>query len=43
MEQAHVIGELYWRVGDACAQLTNQDDRLARIEETRIQLRNGFD
>lgn len=43
MEQAHVIGELYWRVGDAYAQLTNQDDRLARVEETRIQLRNGFD
>ncbi|MGW3421586.1 hypothetical protein [Streptomyces phaeochromogenes] len=43
MEQAHGIGELYWRIGDAYAQLTNHADRLTRIEETRIQLRNGFD
>ncbi|MBQ0850225.1 hypothetical protein J8N05_18690 [Streptomyces sp. BH-SS-21] len=43
MEQAHVIGELYWRVGDAYVQLTDHAARLTRIEETRVQLRDGFD
>ncbi|MFH8491166.1 Sir2 family NAD-dependent protein deacetylase [Streptomyces longisporoflavus] len=43
MEQAHVTGELYWRVGDVYAQLPHADDRLARIEELRTQLRDAFD
>lgn len=43
MEQAHVTGELYWRVGDVYAQLPDAGDRLARIEELRTQLRDVFD
>ncbi|MEW2574006.1 hypothetical protein [Streptomyces sp. NPDC047070] len=43
MEQAHVIGELYWRVGDAYGQLADHAARLPRIEETRVQLRVAFD
>ncbi|MFE9098063.1 hypothetical protein [Streptomyces sp. NPDC007264] len=43
MEQAHVTGELYWKVGDAYFQLTDQDDQMARIEELRTQLRTAFD
>ncbi|MFE3328841.1 hypothetical protein [Streptomyces sp. NPDC059176] len=43
MEQAHVTGELYWRVGDVYVQLTDQADRLERIEELRTQLRDAFD
>ncbi|MER5258193.1 MULTISPECIES: hypothetical protein [unclassified Streptomyces] len=43
MEQAHVTGELYWRVGDAYVQLADQAARLTRIEELRTQLRDVFD
>lgn len=43
MEQAHVTGELYWRVGDAYVQLVDRAARLTRIEELRTQLRNVFD
>ncbi|WP_432197642.1 hypothetical protein [Streptomyces sp. bgisy027] len=38
-----MTGELYWRVGDAYVQLTDQADRLERIEELRTQLRDAFD
>ncbi|MFJ9381622.1 hypothetical protein [Streptomyces sp. NPDC101455] len=43
MEQAHVTGELYWKVGDANFHLTGHTERLARIEDLRTQLRNVFD
>ncbi|AVH58859.1 MULTISPECIES: hypothetical protein [Streptomyces] len=43
MEQAHITGELYWRVGDAYAQLSAPDGRLARIQELRVELRTAFD
>lgn len=43
MEQAHITGELYWRVGDAYVQLAAPDARLARIQELRIELRSAFD
>ncbi|MFE5812724.1 hypothetical protein [Streptomyces sp. NPDC056479] len=43
MEQAHVTGELYWRVGDVYVQLARQADRLAGVDELRTQLRNAFD
>ncbi|MFF1702665.1 hypothetical protein [Streptomyces sp. NPDC058252] len=43
MEQAHTVGQVYWRVGDAYVQLPDQDARLARIEELRGELRAAFD
>jgi hypothetical protein len=43
MEQAHVTGEVYWRVGDARAQHTSQDELLARIQELRTELRRAYD
>lgn len=43
MEQAHITGELFWRVGDAYAQLDDPDDRLTRIQGLRVELRDAFD
>jgi hypothetical protein len=43
MEQAHRTGELYWRGGDACAQLSDPEDRLTRLQEHRVELRDAFD
>lgn len=43
IEQAHVVGELYWRLGDVYAQLTDPAEQLARIEQLRADLRNAFD
>ena len=43
IEQAHLVGELYWRLGDVYAQLTDPVDQLARIEQLRADLRNAFD
>jgi hypothetical protein len=43
MEQAHITGELYWRVGDVYAQLTDPQAQLARIQELRTELRSAFD
>ena len=43
IEQAHLMGELYWRLGDVYAQLTDPDAQLARIDELRDELRNAFD
>jgi hypothetical protein len=43
IEQAHVIGELYWRLGDVYAQLSDADAQRARVEELRIDLRDAFD
>lgn len=42
MEQAHLTGQLYWRVEDAYVQLAG-DARLVRINELRDQLRTAFD
>ena len=43
IEQAHVTGELYWRLGDVYAQLTDPDAQLARIDRLRTDLRDAFD
>jgi hypothetical protein len=43
IEQAHVVGELYWRLGDVYAQLTDPVDQLVRIEQLRADLRDAFD
>ncbi|MFF4251992.1 hypothetical protein ACFY1L_12345 [Streptomyces sp. NPDC001663] len=43
MEQAHVTGELYWRVGDVYAQLADPDEILARIQGLRTELRDAYD
>jgi hypothetical protein len=43
IEQAHVMGELYWRLGDVYAQLTDPDEQLARIQGLRADLRDAFD
>ena len=43
MEQAHLTGQLYWRVGDAYVQLSEHDAWLARIQELRNELRTAFD
>lgn len=43
IEQAHVMGELYWRLGDVYAQLTDPDAQSARIHELRTDLRDAFD
>ncbi|MEV6528033.1 MULTISPECIES: hypothetical protein [Streptomyces] len=43
MEQAHLTGQLYWRVGDAYTQLDDPDDRLTRVQELRDELRGAFD
>lgn len=43
MEQAHITGELYWRVGDAYVQLAAPDGRSARIQEVRGELRAAYD
>jgi hypothetical protein len=43
IEQAHIMGELYWRLGDAYVQLTDADAQLAWIEDLRAKLRDAFD
>ena len=43
MEQAHVTGGLYARVGDAYAQLDDPDARLTCLRELRVELRDAFD
>jgi hypothetical protein len=43
IEQAHVTGELHYRLGDVYAQLTDPDDQLVRIQQLRTDLRNAFD
>lgn len=43
IEQAHITGELYFRLGDVYAQVTDPDEQLARIQQLRIDLRNAFD
>jgi len=43
IEQAHITGELYWRLGDVYAQLTDPDEQLVRIQRLRADLRDAFD
>ncbi|MFI6334398.1 hypothetical protein [Streptomyces sp. NPDC050535] len=43
MEHAHVIGQLYWQVGDAFYQLTDPPERLTRVQELRVELRGAYD
>jgi hypothetical protein len=43
IEQAHITGELYWRLGDVYAQLTDADAQMARIQQLRVELRDEFD
>ncbi|MET8346739.1 hypothetical protein [Streptomyces microflavus] len=35
MEHAHLVGELYWKVGDAIHQIPDPTQQLARFEELR--------
>jgi hypothetical protein len=43
LEQAHIAGELHYRLGDIYAQLTDRAEQLARIRELRSALRDAFD
>jgi hypothetical protein len=43
IEQAHITGELYWRLGDVYAQLTDPGEQLDRIQRLRADLRGAFD
>jgi hypothetical protein len=43
IEQAHITGELHWRVGDIFAQPSGPDDQRARIQQLRSDLRDAFD
>jgi hypothetical protein len=43
IEQAHITGELHWRLGDVYAQLTDPGDQLAGIQKLRNDLRDAFD
>jgi hypothetical protein len=43
IEQAHITGELYYRLGDIYAQVTDPAEQLARINQLRDNLRNAFD
>jgi hypothetical protein len=43
IEQAHITGEFYWRLGDVYAQPTDSGEQLARIQQLRADLRNAYD
>ncbi|MFJ2826657.1 hypothetical protein ACIPC1_03470 [Streptomyces sp. NPDC087263] len=43
MEQAHLTGQLYWRVGEAFFHLVDPTERLTHIQELRTELRSAFD
>ncbi|WP_225851215.1 hypothetical protein [Streptomyces sp. HPF1205] len=43
MEQAHVIGEFYWRLGDVYVQIPDADAQFVRLEQLRGDLRDAFD
>jgi hypothetical protein len=43
LEQAHATGELYYRLGDVYAQLTDPKEQMARIQKVRVELRDKFD
>lgn len=42
IEQAHITGELYFRLGDVYAQLAHPGQQLARIQQLRNDLRDAF-
>lgn len=42
IEQAHNVGELYWRLGDIYVQESDPDAQLQRIEALRVDLRDAF-
>ncbi len=42
IEQAHITGELYFRLGDIYAQVTDPGEQLARIYKLRSDLRDAF-
>ncbi|MFE0146237.1 hypothetical protein ACFWY5_03805 [Nonomuraea sp. NPDC059007] len=43
LEQAHITGELYYRLGDIYIQVTQQQEQLVRIQDLRTALRNAYD
>ena len=43
IEQAHLIGELYWRLGDVYVHISDPGDRLAQIDRLRADLRDAYD
>ncbi|MEU7864400.1 hypothetical protein [Nonomuraea sp. NPDC049141] len=43
LEQAHITGELCYRLGDVYMQLTQQDEQLEKIQDLRTALRNAYD
>ncbi|MEW1838321.1 hypothetical protein AB0392_10230 [Nonomuraea angiospora] len=43
LEQAHITGELYYRLGDIYMQLTQPDEQLKKIQDLRIALRDAYD
>ncbi|MFI7708617.1 hypothetical protein [Nonomuraea sp. NPDC049480] len=43
LEQAHITGELYYRLGDVYAQLTRPDEQLKKMEDLRTALRDAYD
>jgi hypothetical protein len=43
IEQAHITGEFYWRLGDVYAQLADPGEQLTRIQRLRADLRDAFD
>jgi len=43
IEQAHITGELYYRLGDIYVQVADRDEQLARLDQLRGDLRDAFD
>ncbi|MEV4889654.1 hypothetical protein AB0K48_09730 [Nonomuraea sp. NPDC055795] len=43
MEQAHITGELYYRLGDIYVQVAQQEEQLVRIQDLRTALRDAYD
>jgi hypothetical protein len=43
VEQGHITGELYFRLGDVYAQLSHPGQQLAPIQQLRNDLRDAFD
>jgi hypothetical protein len=43
IEQAHITGELHWRLDDIYVQVADPDDQLARVNHLRDELRDAFD
>ncbi|MEU6380424.1 hypothetical protein [Streptomyces sp. NPDC046909] len=43
MEQAHVVGELYWQTAFDLDQLVDPERRATRVQDLRTELRGAFD